>query len=216
MHNSKFAPNIFANLYLPIINPIPALSIKETLLKSNITSFGSEGLEAASSDQFIFGKYNNPIATDLFQLGYGVAGNPKNVFAVSKTGNLIVTGDITDGAGNVLSEKQDILTYDFVQEYASNNLYEFDEDKLRDLKQVDKLSNMFEDQEGGMLDYYDLSEARNNRKKKKYEGQVAIYYIILYSLGRFFIEGLRTDSLMLGPLRMAQVISLECLLKILH
>ena len=46
------------------------------------------------------------------------------------------------------------------------------------------------------------------RKKKKYEGQVAIYYIILYSLGRFFIEGLRTDSLMIGPLRMAQVISL--------
>ena len=29
-----------------------------------------------------------------------------------------------------------------------------------------------------------------------------------YSLGRFWIEGLRTDSLMLGPLRMAQVISL--------
>lgn len=46
------------------------------------------------------------------------------------------------------------------------------------------------------------------RKKKKYEGQLAIYYLGLYSLGRFFIEGLRTDSLMLGPLRMAQVISL--------
>ena len=46
------------------------------------------------------------------------------------------------------------------------------------------------------------------RKKKKYEGQIAVYYIILYSLGRFFIEGLRTDSLMLGNLRMAQVISL--------
>ena len=29
------------------------------------------------------------------------------------------------------------------------------------------------------------------RKKKKYEGQVAVYYIILYSLGRFFIEGLK-------------------------
>lgn len=46
------------------------------------------------------------------------------------------------------------------------------------------------------------------RKKKKYEGQVAVYYIILYSIGRFFIEGLRTDSLMIGHLRMAQVISL--------
>ena len=46
------------------------------------------------------------------------------------------------------------------------------------------------------------------RKKQKYEGQILVYYITLYSIGRFFIEGLRTDSLMLGPLRMAQVISL--------
>ncbi|MCR8745361.1 prolipoprotein diacylglyceryl transferase [Romboutsia lituseburensis] len=46
------------------------------------------------------------------------------------------------------------------------------------------------------------------RKKKQYEGQLIVFYITLYSLGRFFIEGLRTDSLMIGPLRMAQVISL--------
>lgn len=46
------------------------------------------------------------------------------------------------------------------------------------------------------------------RKKKKYEGQIITYYIILYSLGRLFIEGLRTDSLMLGPIRMAQLVSL--------
>lgn len=46
------------------------------------------------------------------------------------------------------------------------------------------------------------------RKKKKYEGQIIVNYIVLYSLGRFFIEGLRTDSLMLGPVRMAQLVSL--------
>lgn len=46
------------------------------------------------------------------------------------------------------------------------------------------------------------------RKKKKYEGQIIVSYVVLYSLGRFFIEGLRTDSLMFGPLRMAQVVSL--------
>ena len=45
-------------------------------------------------------------------------------------------------------------------------------------------------------------------KNKKYEGQLLVDYIFLYSLGRFFIEGLRTDSLMLGPIRMAQLISL--------
>ena len=44
---------------------------------------------------------------------------------------------------------------------------EFDGGKLKDLKQVDRLSNMFDDQEGGMLDYYDLSTARRKRNKKK-------------------------------------------------
>ncbi|MGK7936818.1 MAG: prolipoprotein diacylglyceryl transferase [Xenococcaceae cyanobacterium] len=39
-------------------------------------------------------------------------------------------------------------------------------------------------------------------------GTMALNYFMGYSLGRFWIEGLRTDSLMLGPLRMAQVISL--------
>lgn len=39
-------------------------------------------------------------------------------------------------------------------------------------------------------------------------GTIFLTYLIAYSLGRFWIEGLRTDSLMLGPLRIAQVISL--------
>lgn len=43
--------------------------------------------------------------------------------------------------------------------------------------------------------------------KRKFSGEGFLLYGILYSIGRFFIEGLRTDSLMLGSLRMAQVIS---------
>jgi phosphatidylglycerol---prolipoprotein diacylglyceryl transferase len=39
-------------------------------------------------------------------------------------------------------------------------------------------------------------------------GTVFFTYIGLYSIGRFFIEGLRTDSLMLGGIRVAQLISL--------
>lgn len=39
-------------------------------------------------------------------------------------------------------------------------------------------------------------------------GTLFLIYFASYSLGRFWIEGLRTDSLMLGPLRMAQVVSL--------
>ena len=43
----------------------------------------------------------------------------------------------------------------------------FNAGKLKDLKQVDRLSNMFDDQEGGMLDYYDLTTARGKRNKRK-------------------------------------------------
>lgn len=46
------------------------------------------------------------------------------------------------------------------------------------------------------------------RRKSLPEGFVAMSYLILYSLGRFFIEGLRTDSLMMGPLKAAQVVSI--------
>lgn len=40
-------------------------------------------------------------------------------------------------------------------------------------------------------------------------GTLILIYAIAYSLGRFWIEGLRVDSLMLGPFRMAQVVSLS-------
>lgn len=43
-------------------------------------------------------------------------------------------------------------------------------------------------------------------------GRVFFAYLALYSLGRFFIEGLRTDSLMLGPFRIAQLVSLSLIL----
>ncbi|MGB3535041.1 MAG: prolipoprotein diacylglyceryl transferase [Microcoleaceae cyanobacterium] len=39
-------------------------------------------------------------------------------------------------------------------------------------------------------------------------GTIFLVYLILYSSGRVWIEGLRTDSLMLGPLRIAQFVSL--------
>ncbi|AKL95636.1 prolipoprotein diacylglyceryl transferase Lgt [Clostridium aceticum] len=45
-------------------------------------------------------------------------------------------------------------------------------------------------------------------RRKKMDGQIFLLYLILYSIGRFFIEGLRIDSLMIGPLRTAQVISI--------
>lgn len=46
-------------------------------------------------------------------------------------------------------------------------------------------------------------------RKSKKVGIVFFTYIGLYSIGRFFIEGLRTDSLMFGSLRIAQLMSLS-------
>jgi len=45
-------------------------------------------------------------------------------------------------------------------------------------------------------------------KIKLKTGTLFLVYLVVYSCGRFWIEGLRTDSLMLGPLRIAQVVSL--------
>jgi phosphatidylglycerol:prolipoprotein diacylglycerol transferase len=44
-------------------------------------------------------------------------------------------------------------------------------------------------------------------KKYDYKGQIITSYAVMYSLGRFWIEGLRTDSLMFGNFRVAQLIS---------
>ncbi|MCA1055372.1 prolipoprotein diacylglyceryl transferase [Rossellomorea aquimaris] len=47
------------------------------------------------------------------------------------------------------------------------------------------------------------------RKVNLRRGELFLTYVIWYSIGRFFVEGMRTDSLMLTEyLRMAQVISL--------
>lgn len=53
---------------------------------------------------------------------------------------------------------------------------------------------------GGLLLY--------EKKWQKAEGELIFLYFILYSAGRFFIEGLRTDSLMFFGLKTAQLISL--------
>ena len=47
-----------------------------------------------------------------------------------------------------------------------------------------------------------------DRNRRKAYGQTFAMYCILYSIERFFVESLRTDSLMIGPFKQAQVISL--------
>ena len=44
-------------------------------------------------------------------------------------------------------------------------------------------------------------------KKRQYDGQIALGYAAWYGLGRCFIEGLRMDSLYLGPIRVSQLLA---------
>lgn len=46
------------------------------------------------------------------------------------------------------------------------------------------------------------------RKRVRRPGDLTCVYLILYGLGRMVIEGLRTDSLMWGPVRVSQALSL--------
>ncbi|MBE6928148.1 MAG: prolipoprotein diacylglyceryl transferase [Ruminococcaceae bacterium] len=45
-------------------------------------------------------------------------------------------------------------------------------------------------------------------KKRKFDGQIFLCYLAWYGLGRSFIEGMRTDSLMSGSLRISQVVAI--------
>ncbi|MBQ8207129.1 MAG: prolipoprotein diacylglyceryl transferase [Clostridia bacterium] len=49
-------------------------------------------------------------------------------------------------------------------------------------------------------------------KKKKFDGQICLMYFAWYGLGRMFIEGLRSDSLYVGPVKISQLIGLLCAL----
>jgi len=43
-------------------------------------------------------------------------------------------------------------------------------------------------------------------RNKRFDGQLFCFYLVWYGIGRVAVEGLRTDSLMIGPLRLAQCI----------
>lgn len=44
--------------------------------------------------------------------------------------------------------------------------------------------------------------------KRKFKGQLTLTYLIIYSFARMLIEGIRIDSLMLGNIRVSQLLSL--------
>lgn len=48
---------------------------------------------------------------------------------------------------------------------------------------------------------------RRVMKKRRFDGEVFFSYLCLYSLGRFWIEGMRTDSLYLAGMRISQMLA---------
>ena len=46
------------------------------------------------------------------------------------------------------------------------------------------------------------------QRKRKFNGEISLLFLILYSFIRFFLEGLRTDSLMLFNFRISQILSI--------
>ncbi len=50
------------------------------------------------------------------------------------------------------------------------------------------------------------------RKHRRFNGEIALFYAIWYGTGRFFIEGLRTDSLLFMGLRISQIVAVVSVL----
>lgn len=49
-------------------------------------------------------------------------------------------------------------------------------------------------------------------KRYKFDGQILASYLIGYGIIRFFVESLRTDSLMLGNFRVSQIVAILCVI----
>ena len=107
--------------------------------------------------------------------GYGNNRRPLDERGIEKNIKNIMSADIVEKDTvreyNKNANKQKNNKYDENKNKNQNNnrrnLSEFDEDKLKSLKSEKSLSNMFNDQEGGMLDYYDLTTARGRKNKKR-------------------------------------------------
>ena len=100
----------------------------------------------------------------------GIDKNIKNIM----TTEIVEKENQRDYSSKVLDKQKASRQYDEAKatkkankSRRNNQFDEFDSGKLKGLKQVDSLSNMFTEQDGGMLEYYDLTTARGKKNKKK-------------------------------------------------
>ena len=97
----------------------------------------------------------------------GIEKNIKNIMSVEQPEKEVVREYNRNIDKQKNNNKYDENRTKKVKSRRNGNNNSFDEGKLKSLKQTNKLSHMFDDQEGGMLDYYDLTTERGRRGKKK-------------------------------------------------
>lgn len=94
---------------------------------SGVNSFAA-GLNniAGYNNQFVIGQNNLNNSGNLFEIGNGLNENDRsNAFSVTRGGNIVAAGTITDGTGNTLNNKVDkvtgkqLSTNDFTNAYKS-------------------------------------------------------------------------------------------------
>lgn len=96
----------------------------------------------------------------------GIEKNIKNIMAVD-TGEKEIVRDYSKNIDKQKANNKYEDNKNKKSKASRRNEGKFDEGKLKSLKQTNRLSNMFEEQEGGMLDYYDLTTQRGRKGKKK-------------------------------------------------
>lgn len=92
----------------------------------------------------------------------GIEKNIKNIMT-----EVVEKETVREYNKNIDKQKQNRLDENKTKKRQRRQDNGFDEDKLKSLKQRDNLSNMFNDTEGGMLDYYDLTTQRGKKNKKR-------------------------------------------------
>ena len=98
----------------------------------------------------------------------GIEKNIKNIIS----SDIVEKENVREYKNKVIDKQKNNSKYDENKAVKKNKAKksireDINEGKLKGLKQESRLSHMFNDQEGGMLDYYDLSTSRARKNKKK-------------------------------------------------
>ncbi len=144
---------------------------------NNQRNNGENGFNRNPNNRFQKGGFNN--RNDFNRGDIGRNGRPLDEKGIDKNIKDIMSTEVVEkesqrdyNSRSIDKEKQ--IKFEENKGNKKNNkskkngrFEDFDGGKLKGLKQVNQLSNMFDDQDGGMLDYYDLSSGRVKKNKKK-------------------------------------------------